>query len=180
MKFKILKGTKTFDALTKLKADIIRAEEAAMTLCKELGGVNSCRPKGSIGGGIEGIDFGVKEKPIEPCKRGWEGPEIKKRGWIKHDPDLPFRQPKVIPQNLDIIKRMNDLPVVYVSRFNSIIPLECRLDDMTHWNLSTIIFAKDLILLDIAEWAKRETNTDLIEILTEEYNDLVTKEEASA
>ena len=156
MKYKIQAGTDTYNLLLKVKADIVTAQAEARTLLKELGGTAFMEAEGVLAGGISAIRFPVK-----------------KAGWKFHRHDGFFRPKET---NLNVIKRISELPVVEYTAVNSILNFEPqyiyvkREETMAQVNYPALFFRKDHILLEVdIDALYPEPPVDVVEILDSEF-----------
>lgn len=151
MYFKIAKGTKTFNELTKTFGEIEAAHNAAAKLCRELGGIDYWPGKNCWIGGIGKIDFGLNK----------DGVERRKKGWIKEDPESSFRTPLLIPENQHMFEKIKVLPVVAPDVFKEICGIH---------SVHLRIKASDMeIIVDADGMNELEKNQDLVEILSTDY-----------
>lgn len=166
MKYKILKGTETFQKIEELSAKMKAATTAAFDLAKELGGdeIGTHIGLGStdnLAGGMTGIKMDKQpENWGKAAKKHYTG----------------FYYPMRRIANKDILAKWEALPVIDRSEFNDIIGFKAQFGDCKYFPGVGVEWHKDYILIDCHDEAKFKPNKDTIEILGSEYNKLKHKD----
>jgi hypothetical protein len=165
MKYKILKGTSTYDALIELFKKMGEASDKATELCKKLGGEGPYNTGRHLAGGIEAIKFDTKPE-------GWT---TRGSSW-QH-----LYMPKINPKTKKIWDEINALPVIENDELNKIVgfraPQTVSTDGGLGWiSRPSVSQGSNYFLLGIPEKAEyKKKNSDFIEILDSEYQRLLKK-----
>lgn len=166
MKFKVLKGTKLFDQLTKVGEDIREADNTAYKLGKELGYKSIRGGRHVLGGGISA--FQSSELP-----KGW------KYAYPKSDREAVFPMNKKV--NKELLDRIAALPKVEHEALNKILKFDPWKHNDKAYNgdgsfkiqwYPGIQWKDEYVLLDVSEYMVYKPVKDMIEILESEYEKL--------
>lgn len=162
MKYKIVKGTETFNKLLRLKEEIKRVNKEASDVVKKLGAEKYCKKNGKLVGGIGGIQFDSKPEGYKVIGKEWQN----------------FYYPKV--SNKKDLKLIENLPTIDYDALNSIIgfngPQTIETNNGIFWiNTVGLIWGDDYVLIDIDDECEFEPNKDTVEILGSEYITLKSK-----
>lgn len=165
MKFKILKGTDTFQKLKDVQTKMIAAGNASEKLCKELGGTDVYTHNRYAAGGIDAIGF---EK--EPDTKVW-----RRAGKSWQNLWYPRSTQKTL------LQKFSDLPKVELSEINNIVgfnPGFCGGDGvsvfMVHVKSVGLQFLPKMILIEVENKMKFKPNKDMVEIKDSEFLKLST------
>lgn len=156
MKFKILKGTETFNKLSDFEKEIKRVNKIAIDLSKELGGDEKGTHLGysfELAGGISGIKM-----PLKP--EGWKDASKNHHNYF---------YPKINKSNKDVLDKINALPILKYKDLNDIVGFSFQSHGMTWFNCPGIYWGKEYILMDVNDQCNFCPNEDMIEILGSEY-----------
>lgn len=172
MKYKVLEGTKLFDALMAIKKRIFDANAASIALMKKIGANEVRMGMQTLGGGLTAVHFG-KKKPIG-FPKGW------KRVYKNHLQDAYF--PQDIKANVGILAEIKALPVVTDEEINEIFKFDWLGNDGRDPNSNKMCFrptphwgpeGTPYILVHLPEFCSRyKPVKDLIEITHAEYTEL--------
>lgn len=162
MKYKVLEGSETFERLVRLQKKIIRVNNKARAVVKQLNGSKYCKRSHVLAGGIAAIQFDSKPEGYKVVGREHEMlfyPKAKN----KHDLAL-----------------INKLPVIEYDELNCIVNFEApqtySSENGLFWiNTVGISFGSSFILIDVPKECKYSPNPDIIEILESEYMELYNK-----
>jgi hypothetical protein len=155
MKFKIEKGTGTYEKLMALKKRCLAAHAATNAVLDELGASQYIRPSGSISGGIVSVEFASK-------------PE----GWRKSDWGQGTFQPKVT--NVEWVEKLKALPIVPASDLNKIVGFVPQRKGLTKHLRPALDWDAAPILLSVNDAVDyTPPNADIVEILGSEYRRLL-------
>lgn len=156
MKFKILKGTETFEKLTALYKRMLKADRARNPILDELGSKRFAPVRG-LAGGILAVEFG---KP----PAGWK--RIGKPWQNLYEPTV---------KNKEMIAKLKALPVLKYDELNAIVGFKevDHMDDeagtWTRIRCPGVRWKKEVILMDTGRAKYTPPNADIIEILESEY-----------
>lgn len=157
MKYKILKGSKTFEELNSLHQRMTECNLAATALAKELGGTDKILFGGRrIAGGLEGIWFETKPEFWKLTHRDWHN----------------FFCPKICKQTEDVRERINALPEVKYEDLNKIVGFKYQVVNLTWHNIPGVVWGDDLCLLNVDSNCEFTPNGDMVEILDSEYKQI--------
>lgn len=156
MKFKILKGTETFEKLTALAEEIKRVEIAADDLVRSVGGKTHCRSNFYLAGGVAAVVFDKQ-------------PE----GWKKVGDDGHY-MPKV--KNKELSERFKALPTLSLQLIQDITGYpsgeigENKDGQLVRFGVPGIAWNDEYVLFNASSTAPwTPPNADFIEILESEY-----------
>jgi hypothetical protein len=155
MKFKIPRGTDTFDRLMVLRTRIHAADEAAATLAEAHGMPLISGGFDCLGGGIKGFKLDVKPANFRCVAPGWYYPmetRVATRALVKAIHALPRVKRHVLAELLDYAPQTVRTP--FGDKYS------------TH---PGVIFGPEQCLLDVLEGAVFTPSGDLTEILESEY-----------
>lgn len=164
MKFKVVKGTKTFNKLSELKNKVVFVNQEAENLVKTLGGKRYCKHQHVLAGGIAAIEFDSKPDDYKIMGEKYQN----------------LYYPKV--SNKKDCKLIQELPTLDYKELNSLVnfngPQTIPNDHGFGW-VSTvgIIWGEDEILIEVPSGCKYTPPEDLIEIVESEYEKLKEKNE---
>lgn len=159
MKFKVVKGTATFDNLMELKAKMCLVYKEAKKVVRELGGTGHCSDHNAAWGGVDAIEFA--ERPA-----GWK---IMGKAWQR------LYYPKASEREL--CKKLSALPTVSHKEINEIVKFNapqtvCNDAGMYFVNCVGLTWGKDYVLMEVTEGAKYKAPKDVVEILDSEFQKL--------
>lgn len=157
MKFKILKGTKTFHKLKDLKAKMQKCNIQAADLSKELGGSTDGT---YLGKGYDCISGGLSGIKMETKPNGWKNASKKYEG---------FYIPKINKANQELLDRIEALETVKYEDLNAVVGFEMQARGMRWFNCPGVHWTKEYVLLDVQNECEFNPNSDMIEILESEY-----------
>lgn len=165
MRFKILKGTETYNSLTGLLDKMIAANNEAKTLAMSLGAKEWLLATGpyAIAGGLSGLRF--PERP-----KGW------KKVFSKRYNDIYFPSTH-LKDNQGLIEKIWGLTIVNANDLNVIVGYveqDIYTDRGMIWSTYPgFSFKNDMFLLSLHEKAVYDnTNADIVEITMSEYKSL--------
>ena len=156
MKFKIIKGTETYEKFMVLKSKIDFVNAESVKLVESLGAQKFCKRSNIAYGGISAIQF--EEKP---------------QGWKKVGEDYQnFYFPKATEKVVN--KAINELPFVRYDEINEIVgfkaPQTVPCDRGLQWiDCVGLFWGIDCIVIYVTEGAEYTPTADLVEILDSEY-----------
>lgn len=156
MKFKVLKGTDTFQKLEELRIKVTDVNNQAKDVVKKLEGKRYCGRSHKLAGGISAIEFDTKPEGYKPVGGSWRS----------------LYYPKSV--NKTDCKLIESLPTVEYSELNDIIgfnaPQTVSSEKGILW-ISTIglIFGENEMLIEVHDGCKYEAPVDVVEILNSEY-----------
>jgi hypothetical protein len=154
MKFKILKGTETYDKLTELKRRCDEAHAALVAVLDELGTDEYIEPHGLLAGGVIAIRLATK-------------PE----GWRNSDWGKGFYVPK--RNNQEWNTRLYSLPLIKNKELNDIVGFMPHRKGLTMLQRPGIEWMTEQVVLTMDPESKyTPPNADIIEILESEYQRL--------
>ena len=162
MKYKIVKGSKSFELLNEVVKRIKVIQKQCTEICIEFGGTGEwCRASFGVTGNIIAIEF----------PKGISKPEGWKQLGEKYQ-NLFF--PKSIKENVSILERFRSIEVIDQSEINAIIGFngpQCIMDgqSLCMVSLPIISFAKYCFLMDVPDKCTFTPNSDTWEILGSEY-----------
>jgi alpha-acetolactate decarboxylase len=158
MKFKVLEGTETFEKFRLFFEESKRVGKESFELSKSLG-FESCLASRNISGGISAFISETK-------------PEGYKQVYKKHGNNYWF--PKSTKENKKLIEKINSLPVITEEEYNSIIGFETEFVDMYFCRRYGLHFSEkgNCYLINTGRVKDYKPNSDMIEILESEYNNL--------
>lgn len=156
MKFKVLKGTDTFQKLEELRLKIKEVNNQAFNVVRELGSTRYCKKNGVLAGGISAIEFTSKPEGYINMGKSWQS--------------LYFPKAK----NKKDLELISKLPTIDYSELNTIVNFEGNQVVETDAGLAFIktiglIFGENEMLIDIEDGCKYCPPKDIIEILSSEY-----------
>lgn len=159
MKFKVHKGTETFDKLKELHDRMIFAGNAAKELVSQLGGKRYASSNRGIYGGIDAIEFDVKPDGYKPVGKKYQS----------------LFYPKA--SNKEILKLINQLPIIKREELNIILnfkgPQAVTIDDGIYWvNAPDVVFGDHFYLFNVVTSVEYNPPADAVEILESEYDKL--------
>jgi DNA-directed RNA polymerase subunit N (RpoN/RPB10) len=167
MKFKISKGTETFNKLVELKEKVITVNEAARAVVNELGASKYCHRSHHLAGGISALVFDKKPEGYKEVGEKYQN----------------FFYPKVA--NKAALEKIESLTLVEFDDLNKIVgfkaPQTVSSERGIMW-ISTVgltwaehgIPEEDMVM-DIENGCKYTPPADVVEILESEYEKLRTK-----
>jgi hypothetical protein len=158
MKFKVLEGTQTFDNFKTFFENSKRVNKQALDLAYKLGFEEFVTAR-EVSGGISA--FVSKEK-----RDGY------KQVYKKHGNNFWF--PKSTKENKELINEINNLPVITIDEFNSIIGFEPEFIGDKFIRRYSLSFSEigNCYMVDTGIAKDYKPNSDMIEILESEYNKL--------
>lgn len=161
MKFKILKGTESFDKFMALQDLISGCHKAAAAVAKKVG-VKEWHPAWwAMSGGISAFVF--DKKPA-----GWAN------AFIPHE-DKAYMPKKNLVSNKELLAEIRELPVVQADALNKIVkydPGKCRSGRQIMRHPGFLI-KKDYVLLTFSDYVVKYKGTkDMIEITHTEFEKL--------
>lgn len=165
MKFKILKGTETFQKLTDLKSEMNRCNSEASSLSKSLGG---CIKGTHLGKGYGCISGGLAGIKMETKPDGWKNASTQYYG---------FYIPKINKANKHLLDRIELLPTVRHEDLNAIVGFEMQSSGRRWFNCPGVHWTKEYVLLEVDNECDFTPNCDMIEILESEYVKLIGKKD---
>jgi hypothetical protein len=159
MYFKIEKGTKTFDKLHAMAVEMIRCNNEALELVKELGFSRFAPDRDSVAGGVGVIGLVGKEKKPDNYK------------WYNVSSDN-----YIIPKknNKEDRAKIDALPKVSKKEYNAVLGFEPQVIEEKgsytgHYGFKNKV---DFFLISMVEGVKFEPNEDMVEIVYSEYEKL--------
>ncbi|OIN55630.1 hypothetical protein [Arsenicibacter rosenii] len=159
MKFKILKGTETFLALSAVKEKFDQVKAEAWALCQKLGGYDYVRSSHDVAGGIGGIFF--DQQPPD----GWKVVEPKRF--------VGCYYPRSIPKNKALLKEIAALPKVTNQEINEPVDFHFQVTpELMVVHRVEVVWGKDYHLVGVAEGCQYKPKPDMIEITYSEYAQL--------
>lgn len=164
MKFKIEKGTATYDALTTLFEEVVRCRKEASDLAQEFGATQWCEGSSpfSLGGGLSALK--LEEKP---------------KGWHKAYYEGCYYPSPRSKHSEEARKRLELLPIVPTAKLCDILGFEAQ-DLYVKGGRGFIMYTfpatykgKDCFLFEVREDAVYEPKSDdIIEITFSEFTRL--------
>lgn len=156
MYYKITKGSETFNKIQDLIQQMERVNNLAREVVKEITGKekNSFISGGELAGGIGGIHF--YEKPD-----GWRD------SGSKHYDEYYY--PKKNKDNTDIIKKIQELPILKKDVLAEIIGFEEQFVEMHWYGLPSTSFDDENVIIEVNNSCEYSPNNDIIEITGSEY-----------
>lgn len=156
MKFKIDKGTETYQKITVLNDRINQVRHQIKDLNEEVGAEGAMTSSSHLAGFIAGFKF-----PQKPD------------GWKSASKSYPIFFPKSIRKNTPLLERIAAIELIDFKVLNEIVGFKPQ----TYCEGSTVKFIKsvgyalrdDYCLLSVSERAKFTPNADMVEILESEY-----------
>lgn len=158
MKFKVEKGTETYDKFEELFERIDKYDDEAIEMRNSLGFKKHCLHQENVGGGIYGI---FSSEKIE--------------GFKKHPRHHSLWIPKIA--NKEIIEKFKSLPVVTRDEYNDVIGFEQQFVGLTLYRTYGLKKSEveDCYLITMGENVEFKPSKDLIEIVGSEYKRLSEK-----
>lgn len=164
MRFKIVKTSPLFSKLQELSAKITKVEAASRALVKKMG-FKEFRPQSFVlAGGISAVASATK---IEGYAYAF-GPKSQHELF-----------PKKIKANKELLDEINNLPVVEYEELNNILKYDGRKSNEGNGRGGLrislhpgIVFKKNVVLVDTADYVDYKPITGMKEITTSEYNKL--------
>jgi hypothetical protein len=156
MKFKVLKGTETYDKLEAFQKKAAELNKIALDFALSLGFEQFVPSQRHIAGGISA--FFSKEK-----RDGY------KQVFTRHRSDLIF--PKTTKDNKELIAKIAALPVIEYDEYNSIIGYEAGFFGLTFVRAFGLKKNEEegCYVIDLSGVTEYTPNKDMIEILESEY-----------
>lgn len=162
MKFKVVKGTETFDKLTAFREHVKDVSKQAQDVVNKLGGGKYCRKSNKLAGGLSAIEFETKPEGYKVVGERWQG----------------LYYPKV--SNKADLVLINGLPTIEYNELNSIVQFTGMQFVPYGGGLACIhtvglIFGDDVMLINVEKGCEYTPPNDVVEILASEYNKLEKK-----
>ena len=159
MKFKINKGTETFQKLSDIKKRMEACNDTASLFVNTIPGAKDefTIADDCVAGGVSGIEF--KEKPD---------------GWRLAFPGQSQRLffPKAEKRNKKLLAAISELPKIRREEVNVIVGFEPHFAGITFFKSVGVHWGKKFILLKTGDGANYKPPKDVGEILESEYNKL--------
>lgn len=157
MKFKVVKGTETFDKLVAFRAHVDDVKKQAEDVVALLGGIRYCHKANKLAGGIGAIEFENKPDGYKVVGEKWQG----------------LYYPKV--SNKKDCALIEKLPTIEYNELNSIVNFKAPQTISTErgilWvSTVTLTFGDNESLIDVSNGCTYDPPADVVEILESEYD----------
>jgi hypothetical protein len=162
MKFKVVKGTETFDKLVAFRAHVNDVNKQAKDMVTQLGGARYCRKSNKLAGGLSAIEFETKPEGYKMAGEKWQH----------------LYYPKA--SNKKDCALIEGLPTIDYDELNSIVnfkaPQTISAERGILW-VSTVdlTFGDEEMLIGVRSGCEYEPPADVVEILESEYDKLKKK-----
>ena len=152
MKFKVEKGTKTFDELEKVFVKMKDCNKQALELIESLGFTQFGVSNNGIAGGISCIVSKTKPDGFRVVGKPYQNLYYPKKA-----------------NNKELLQKFDELPIISYEEFNDTIGFKAQFSSLNYHRAFGIKKVKDVYLIDIDNKCKYTPKSDMIEILESVY-----------
>jgi hypothetical protein len=162
MKFKVVKGTETFEKLAAFRERVKDVSKQATNMATLLGGARYCHRSNKLAGGLSAIEFETKPEGYKVVGEKWQH----------------LYYPKA--SNKKDCALIEGLPTIDYDELNTIVNFEAPQTVSSERGIAWIstvglTFGDDEMLISVPTGCKYTPPTDVVEILESEYDKLKKK-----